>query len=421
MGTRQLLLKFFAGVSLSLLLLPGCGGGDQPAQSDQSSAGNADNPSNQPHDGTAKGGLPVASLDPKQHEDLPAEPEKGSPEWVLLEIRTLMRQRPAKTDRLEKIRAARHERNLRVIELATEAIAKTHDRPEQEYLFNDAVSHLMEARLQLAFEGDREHIDLLYEQAEDLYQRDPKSKAAADAAYSVARFAHTNARQFAKREPRWLEEFSRQARLFAHHFPHDESRAAPLLFAAGWSCDAHRERDNAIQCFALLEQEFPKTPQAQQAVAILRRLNLNGKPAKFSGPTIDSDFVNIDDYRGKTVLILFWATDNPKFKQQLPELIAIAAKYEQAGLRIIGVNLDEDESTVREFLKQHKLAWPQVFYPDPEQRRWKNPLVRHYGIRDIPMLWLIDPNGVVVDTMVDLADLEAQVRPLLSKTRPDVK
>jgi tetratricopeptide (TPR) repeat protein len=337
--------------------------------------------------------------------------EQGSPDWLLSEIRkTLGEPLPeAEPKALAQIHRARHEKT---IELATEAIGKTHADPAQEAVFNEAVRLLLEARLELAMTGDKQETEALYDDAQSLYKRDPKSKASAEAAFVLARFAHLNAQKHAQTEPKWLEEFARQARLFAENYPQESSRAVSLLYAAGWSCELRGLTNEAIGCYALLAEKYPESPQAQQVVAVMRRLKLPGQPLELAGPTLGGVYVNIDDFLGKPVLVVFWSTGTKSFVDQLPLIQQVAEAHKDSGFTVIGVNLDEDQAALKAFVKEHSLTWPQIFPVEPAERRWNHPIARYYGVRDIPMLWLVDRNGKVIDTLVDPAKLEQQVSEL---------
>ena len=124
---------------------------------------------------------------------------------------------------------------------------------------------------------------------------------------------------------------------------------------------------------------------------------------------MDGDDLNIETYRGKMVVIVFWATHARPFVEQLPKLMATMKKYEKYAT-IVGVNLDADEGAVEAFLEKSGMTWPQIFSPNRALRGWNSPLAVHYGINNLPTIWLVDPNGVVTDTVIDADHLEARMR-----------
>ena len=113
------------------------------------------------------------------------------------------------------------------------------------------------------------------------------------------------------------------------------------------------------------------------------------------------------------MLVVFWSSDNSHFRLMLPKLTEIIGRYEKHGLSVIGVNLDEDQQAAEAFVATYGLKWPQVFDSDPAKRRWKNDVVKYYGIRNIPLMWLIDQQGTAVDVQVSIDKLDGQLASLL--------
>jgi peroxiredoxin len=307
----------------------------------------------------------------------------------------------AQADRLRR-------RNLKLIDLAHEIIAQTHQDKAREPLFNKAVQFLTRARIDLAANGSQEDAKALNDDAEALYRRDPNSVAAAEGAFAVARLAHTNAK-LSRTEPKFIQQFAIQARLFSTRFPRD-GRAVQLLWAAGKTCELYHMDAEAVSCFSLLRENFAKSPQAAQANAVLRRLELKGKALDLGGETRDGGFVKMDDYRGKPTLVVFWASDSEPFQAMLPQLQRVLRPYGKASLSVIGVCLDENDKSMDEFIEKNGLSWTQIFYSDPNRRHWDHPLVQAYGVHDIPTIWLVNAEGIVVDTHVTPDSLDGQLK-----------
>jgi peroxiredoxin len=351
-----------------------------------------------------------------------APPKEGTPQWLVRQM-ILLRLKPFPKDySAEQVSAARRNRNLKIVELSEEAIPMALKGDNEIETFNAAVNQLIESRLQLALTGNRADIDAMYDVAEVLFKRDAESKVAADAAYAVADLAHTNATKYAAQNPGWMTEFAQQARLFATKFPKQQSRAIQLLDAAGRSCEYHHMPDEAVKCYSLLQRTYPKTPHAQQSVAILRRLQLPGKPLKnFGGPTLDGNHLKIEEFKGNVVLIVFWATDAQGISDILTKLSDFSIQYAENGFSAIGVCLDENELAIDAFLDQFPLRWPQLIDPDPKKRRWNHPIVKHFGVRDIPMFWLVDRQGSMQEVFIssDPKILESKLTALLeAKEQP---
>lgn len=386
-------------LSTCLAVVPGCGSKEPPAQ--------------QAVQSTDEGGETAADQVAAAAVNTPV-PEKGSPEWVVGEMIVLQSEPLTESKDPKEIAAARQTRHQKMVEMATSVIARTHSNPEKESTFNAAVNFLVDARLQLALAGDTAERDSLFDDAATLFAKIPASTAAAEAAFAVVRYHHSMA-QRSQNNPDLLREFSKQARLFATNFPLQHARAAHLLQAAARSCELHGIRDEALACYTMISEKFPETPQAQQASAVLKRINLEGQKLDLGGETPEGGYVKIDDFKGKVVLVVFWSSDSPEFQKQVPQLSQVAKKYDGKGLRVIGVSLDEDETLVDSFIEKNPLPWTQIFSVDRDKRRWDNPVVKAYGVQDIPLYWLVDQNGTVVDSQVNPEELDTRVRSVLAK------
>ena len=249
----------------------------------------------------------------------------------------------------------------------------------------------------------------------------PESSVSVEGALALVRLAHTKARRYGSEKPEWLTEFSRQARLFANSHPTEVARSVPLLFTAGRSCEVNGLLKDAVPCFEMLKEEYPDTPQGQQSFGILRRLNLVGQSVQLEGPTLSGRVVSIDDYRNRVSVVYFWSSKEPGFQPISEKLLMLDQKYRRAGLRFIGVNLDETESEATEYLRTHQLPGEQIFFSEKDQQRWNNPIARYYGVISIPLIWIVEAGGGVSDNDAQLDSLETSVRQSLLKQRAAAK
>ena len=340
-------------------------------------------------------------------------PEEGTPEWLVHEAMRLLLEPPPESDDLEVLKEHRRERNEEIIRLAKQAIEATRGQEQKERLLAAAAHALMEARLQLALTGEANEIKVLYEDAESLFQDAPQSAAAAEGAQALVNLAYTNAKSQTDGDTDWLREFARQARHFAGSFPGEARRSLPLLFTAARSCELAGFVDEARECCELIQEGFPNTPFAARAGPILRRLKLVGNRAQLAGPTLDGEPLALEDFSGQIVLVVFWSTEVRPFLEQLPALEKTAREYSARGVRVLGVNLDQELRAVQDFILERRLSWPQIFFPDPEKRGWNNPIADYYGIRDIPAIWLVDRGGLVVSTNLKAGSLAEEIEKLL--------
>jgi peroxiredoxin len=124
----------------------------------------------------------------------------------------------------------------------------------------------------------------------------------------------------------------------------------------------------------------------------LKRLDRVGKPAPaFATLDLTGRSIRLADYRGKYVLVDFWATWCTPCISELPRLQAAYRTFHDAGFEIIGVSLDENKSAVADFTKARNVPWPQVHNASSSVD-----LVELLGVITIPAVYLIDPEGTVV-------------------------
>lgn len=313
---------------------------------------------------------------------------------------------------VNQIRVLRRERNQQVIQLATDAIRQTAKDPAKEPVFLAAVQQLLDARLQLALQGDEESINALYEAANAFYAKRPESAAAAEAQITVVNLAHASALRYAKTEPKWIQEFARQAELYATRFGDDAKRVLPLLMAAGRSCESNGLVDEAKSCFALIQSKYPESPQALQSAGVLRRMSLVGKKLELAGPTLDGNYLSIDDFAGKAVIVVFWSSTATPFVEQSPQIQAVCEKYKKYA-NVLSVSLDSEESDIDAFREKSGLTWPVIFHVEQDQRGWNAPLAKYYGVTSLPTIWIVDPKGNVAETQISAAEFEPKLRAVL--------
>jgi len=368
--------------------------------------------------------------DSEAEADAPEEefvaPKKGTAEYHIHEITKLRLARPPQTKDLEALRAWHRERSLKIIANAEKALALTHRDPKQERIFDVAVRKLLETRLQLAVDGDTESVDALYEHAASLYKRDPKSNAAAEGAFTLTQLAYSNSTAaimtgVAVKDPRWLQEFARQSEDYAMKFPQDSQRSIPLLFAAAERCEINGLKEEAVRAYSVIAQKFPKHDASAVALTIVRRMKMNGRRIKLSGATLQGQAVSLAQHLGKPVVVFFWNTTATQSVKQIPEITEAVKKYGNNRLGVIGVCLDESTETLKTFLAKEKLPFPNIIHSDEKKRGWNNPIVKFYGVRRVPSMWVIDAGGRVVTTKVESGKLDATLAKVFNPrtaTRP---
>jgi thiol-disulfide isomerase/thioredoxin len=194
----------------------------------------------------------------------------------------------------------------------------------------------------------------------------------------------------------------------AKHHEADEAPEALLQLAS--ANEFNGDEEPARKEYTKVVETYAGTEAAKKAAGSLRRLDLVGKTLALKGMGLQNETVDTTQYRGKTVLVVFWASWASPFKAELPELRKVAEKYRDRGLEVIGVSLDNERADVDAFLKDNPLAWPQIFEGGGLEGR----LAIEYGITSVPTLFLADSQGKVVNRHIrTAADVDRQLEKLL--------
>jgi thiol-disulfide isomerase/thioredoxin len=117
------------------------------------------------------------------------------------------------------------------------------------------------------------------------------------------------------------------------------------------------------------------------------------KPLVIKAVKLGGGEFSSEEYKGKVILVDFWATWCGPCIGELPRVTKIYQQYHEKGLEMIGVSCDKAEKPLQDWLAAHKeMTWVQLF--DPKTPGW-HPLAKEYGINGIPTMFLIDKKGVV--------------------------
>ena len=221
-----------------------------------------------------------------------------------------------------------------------------------------------------------------------------------------AEFALQNAGQgnFIQIQKEWLAKL----KAFVEKYPQcDEAPQALLLLAS--TNDMNGDEPEAKKSYALLVKDYPATEWGKKAAGALRRLDLVGKPMSLKGTDLRGQTVDASQYRGKTLLVTFWATWAGPAKRDMPELAKLQAKYKAKGFEVLGVNLDNEKADLDAYLQANPIPWPELHEAGGMESR----LAVEFGIISLPTMILVDPDGKVVNRSLRTA---AELEVLLDKT-----
>lgn len=132
----------------------------------------------------------------------------------------------------------------------------------------------------------------------------------------------------------------------------------------------------------------------------------------FAVTTLDGQRVSLDDFKGRVVLLDFWATWCGPCREALPHMRTIAKNFQGQPLVILSVSLDTDEQKWKDFIAKNGMTW--LHYRDGG---FTGPVSRMFFVEAIPHTFTIDADGVLQDERIGDASIEGKLKKLVSHAR----
>ena len=173
---------------------------------------------------------------------------------------------------------------------------------------------------------------------------------------------------------------------------------------------ANRDAD-VLQLFKNLEAQYPEKLSLSRRIAEIHEelgntelameyfskvkppLALLGKPVPdFSATDLDGTPISLRHYRGKVVLLDFWAVWHSFCIGDILNVKEIYDTYKGQGFDVIGVSLDTDETKLRNYLEANQISWHQICSGQEKQC----PLAQQYDVKSVPARWLIGRDGTLI-------------------------
>lgn len=193
--------------------------------------------------------------------------------------------------------------------------------------------------------------------------------------------------------------------LAAHKGEKTDDVAQVLMMKAMLYIQVLDDEAKGLPLLTQLKNDFPDTKPAQAVDSILgniqkqkaskeiqRKLAVGSKFPDFEEKDLDGKSLSIARFKGKVVLVDFWATWCGPCIGELPNVLAAYEKHHAKGFEIIGISLDSDRAKLDKFISDRKMTWPQYY----DGKGWQTKLAGVYGVNSIPATYLLDGEGKII-------------------------
>lgn len=163
--------------------------------------------------------------------------------------------------------------------------------------------------------------------------------------------------------------------------------------------------------FEASEEESMKE-LAKMLLASIRLPKLVGNEVKLTGKTVDEKEFDVTEWKGKVVLIDFWATWCPPCVAEYPNMLKNYKAYHEKGFEIIGISADRALNDLTEYIEKKKVPWPNIYVEGG------HPAVEEYGVQGYPTMVLIGRDGKVLSVNARGEELDRLLEEQFADSKP---
>ncbi len=139
--------------------------------------------------------------------------------------------------------------------------------------------------------------------------------------------------------------------------------------------------------------------------------NQPGNTASNGSDTLSADSLDLSKYKGKVVVLNFWASWSKASRTENKNLVRIYQKYKSnAKVVFVSVSLDTDQASWKSAIEEDELAWKDH---QCDFKKYESPIAVKYNVNTLPKILLIDANGAVSASSAKMIDLENSIDKLL--------
>jgi peroxiredoxin len=184
---------------------------------------------------------------------------------------------------------------------------------------------------------------------------------------------------------------------------------AYLLYSAYNQSEQTITETQVKHLFSGMPANITRNVWGQELKYKIDSLFVGGKAPDFEQADTSGKLVKLSDFKGKYVLIDFWASWCVPCRAESPNIVKVSQQLGSRNFAILGISLDSERAPWLRAIKQDGLNWLQL----SDLEFWRNNVSVKYYVYDIPANYLIDPNGMIIAKNINGDELLATIKKLI--------
>jgi peroxiredoxin len=204
--------------------------------------------------------------------------------------------------------------------------------------------------------------------------------------------------------------YQQQVEQFLQRKP--SSSMSALLVAYAFETDPNKSIEMAERRLNMLKGEALKsryTESLSQQLSVAKIGAVGSKAMDFTQNDVNGKPIKLSNFKGKYVLVDFWASWCKPCRAENPNVVTAYNKYKDKNFTVLGVSLDQDKPNWVSAIATDNLTWTHV----SDLQFWNNAVAQLYKVQSIPQNYLIDPNGVIIGKNLRGEELQAKLQELI--------
>ncbi len=204
-----------------------------------------------------------------------------------------------------------------------------------------------------------------------------------------------------------MDDFAKESIAFAN-----ENKDNLAGFYAISSLDISRYEPQMLKYAEEIKGKFPGNKPVNDFIARMEKIKtvaVGQMAPDFEAPSPDGSTLKLSDFKGKYVLLDFWASWCGPCRQENPNVVKQFNAFKDKGFTVLGVSLDESKENWVKAIKDDGLAWNHV----SELNQWNSKIARQFQVEALPASFLLDPRGKILAKNLRGAELEAFLKKTL--------